>query len=202
MIRSELINKVKARIDEICASGDMIVEVDVENSKPFDSIIDELLDESALELLLKAPFYRLHISTANLTAAYKQDSKIGSLTLPIDFIRLVSLKMKDWQRAVTELAIQGDDIAKRQSNKFLRGGIARPVAVLRKSSEGYILDYYSIDKSHEVEEFSYIKRERAEDIDIELIDALCWICASKVLGVLEQFDSAKLCYENAKGLML
>ena len=43
MERSALINKVKTRIDEVSASGDVIVEVGVENTKPYDSIIDELL---------------------------------------------------------------------------------------------------------------------------------------------------------------
>lgn len=204
MERSELINRVKVRIDEICASGDVIVEVDVENSKPFDSIIDEVLDESALELLLKAPFYRLHISTANLTASANEgDSKIGSISLPNDFVRLVSLQMKEWHRPVTTLAIQGDPVAKRQSNKYLRGGVARPIAVLRKTANGYELDYYSVKESHDIKEFLYIKRDSAEDVaNTELLDALCWICAGKVLGVIGQANLAKMCYENAQGLMV
>ena len=195
-----MINKVKTRIDEVSMSGDVIVEVGVENSKPYDSIIAELLDESALEVLLKAPFYRSNITSGS--PSVHTDDTTGSLTLPDDFLRLVSLRMSDWQQPVTELAIAGDEVAKRQANKFLRGGKAKPVGVLSKTSAGYKINYYS-SSTHTVEEFLYIKRDTAENIaDSQLVDAMVWICAGKTLGVLGEANLANLCYENAKGLMV
>lgn len=198
MERSALINKVKTRIDEVSMSGDVIVEVGVENSKPYDSIIAELLDESALEVLLKAPFYRLNVTNGTTSV----NASNGRLTAPADFLRLVSLKMSDWQQPVTELAIAGDEVAKRQANRFLRGGKAKPVGVLNKTNAGYQIDYYS-SSTHDVEEFLYIKRDTAENIaDSQLVDAMVWICAGKTLGVLGEANLANLCYENAKGLMV
>ena len=82
MERSALINKVKTRIDEVSASGDVIIEVGVENTKPYDSIIGELLDESALEVLLKAPFYRLKISSGNASATANTSTKKIVLMTP------------------------------------------------------------------------------------------------------------------------
>lgn len=204
MERSALINKAKTRIDEVSASGDVIIEVGVENTKPYDSIIDELLDESALEILLKAPFYRLKITSASLMGtADSGDGKTGSITLPDDFIRLVSLKMSDWHRPVSVFALPGDEIDKMQSNKHIRGGVAKPVAVLHKGTTGYKAKYYSVNSSHEVEEFLYIKRDTAENIaDSQLVDAMCWICAGKTLGVLGEQNLSNICYENAKGLMV
>lgn len=204
MERSTLINKIKTRIDEICASGDTIIAVGVENTKPYDSIIEELLDESALEILLKAPFYRLDISRGTMKATRDSaDDKIGHLTLPTDFLRLVSLRMDEWKRPVTEFAIEGDEVALRQSNKYLRGGVAKPVAVLSKTDEGYRATYYSVNSSHSVSEFLYIKRDKAENIaDSQLVDAMCWLCAAKTLGVLGENNLAKQCYDNAKGLMV
>lgn len=204
MGRQSLVNKVKTRIDEVCANADIIVDVDVENSKPYDSIIDELLEESAIEILLKAPFYRLNITNGELTATESSyDSHTGTIVLPDDFLRLVSFKMKDWHRPVTEFALQGSEVAKMQSNKYLRGGVAKPVAVLTKSEEGMRVEYYSVRDSHEIEELFYIRRESAEGItDSQLIDAMCWICAGKTLGVLGQAQLMTICYENAKGLMI
>lgn len=204
MERSALINKVKTRIDEVCASGDIIVDVDVENTKPYDSIIDELLDECAVEVLLKAPFYRLEVSKADVTAIEDStDKKIGSITLPNDFLRLVSFRMKEWQRPVVEFAIQGDIVSQKQYNKHLRGGLAKPVAVLSKTDVGYKATYYSVDKSHDVVDFLYIKQTGAENIaDMQLVDAMCWLCAGKTLGVLGQTGLIGQCYDNAKGLML
>lgn len=207
MERSALINKVKTRIDEVSASGDVIVDVGVENTKPFDSVIDELLDESALEILLKAPFYRLPVYKAmNLTAAKDaNDDKIGSITLPNDFIRLVSFKMKGWLQPVLSFALPGDAVAIKQSNKYIRGGIAKPVAVLYKDDTSMYINYYSVasESDHKVTEFYYIKRLTADGItDDQLVDAMCWICAGKTLGVLGEKGLAELCYENAKGLMV
>lgn len=204
MERSILINKIKTRIDEVCASGDTIIAVGVENTKPYDSIIEELLDESALEILLKAPFYRLNISRGTMTATEDgSDNRIGYLTLPEDFLRLVSFRMSEWQRPVTEFAMQGDEVALRQSNKYLRGGVAKPVAVLSKEDTGYKATYYSVNSSHTVSEFLYIKRDKAQNIaDSQLVDAMCWLCAAKTLGVLGENNLAKQCYDNAKGLMV
>lgn len=204
MERSALINKVKTRIDEVCASGDVIVEVGVENTKPYDSIINELLDESALEILLKAPFYRLTITSASLSGTRNSnDDKIGSITLPTDFLRLVSFRMSEWKRPVTSFAIPGDAVANMQSNEHIRGGLAKPVAVIKKNGNSYTADYYSVKSSHEVAEFQYIKRDSAENIaDTQLVDVMCWICAGKTLGVLGQQGIANLCYENAKSLMI
>lgn len=207
MERSALINKVKTRIDEVSASGDVIVDVGVENTKPFDSIIDELLDESALEILLKAPFYRLPVYKAtNLTAKKDtNDDRIGSIILPNDFIRLVSFKMKGWLQPVLSFALPGDAVAIKQSNKYIRGGVAKPVAVLYKDDTSMYINYYSVAPAsdHEVTEFNYIKRLTAEGItDDQLVDAMCWICAGKTLGVLGEKGLVELCYENAKGLMV
>lgn len=207
MERSALINKVKTRIDEVSASGDVIVDVGVENTKPFDSIIDELLDESALEILLKAPFYRLPVYKAtNLTAVKDtNDDKIGSIALPGDFIRLVSFKMKGWLQPVLSFALPGDAVAIKQSNKYIRGGVAKPVAVLYKDDSNMYINYYSVASAsdHQVTEFNYIKMLTADGItDDQLVDAMCWICAGKTLGVLGGKILAELCYENAKGLMI
>lgn len=206
MGKEQLINKVKTRIDEVSASGDAIVDVGVENTKPYDSIIEELLDESAMEVLLKAPFYRLNVTTGSVSAVMdSNDEKIGTITLPENFVRLVSLKMTSWLQPVTAFALPGDAVAIKQSNKYIRGGVAKPVAVLYKTDAGYMAHYYSVPTKddHKVSEFLYIKKASATEIaDSQMVDALCWICAGKTLGVLGEKGLAEMCYENAKGLMV
>lgn len=209
MTTQELVNKVKTRIDEVSASGDAIVDVGVENTKPYDSIIKELLDESALEILLKAPFYRLPIYTETPTVTQDvNDKKIGTIQIPSDFVRLVSFKMKGWLQPVTSFALPGDAVATKQSNKYIRGGVAKPVAVLYKNSTSNYAQYYSLASDtdeHKVVEFFYVKKLDAASFSgvcIELVDAMCWVCAGKTLGVLGEKGLAEVCYENAKGLMV
>ena len=61
MNRSEIINKVKTRIDEVSSSDSLIVDVGIEDNKPIDEIIDEMLDGSILEILSSAPLHYLPV---------------------------------------------------------------------------------------------------------------------------------------------
>lgn len=202
--RVELINKVKARIDEITDQLAPLVDVGVEDNNPIDTIINTLLDESAVEVLLKAPFVRLDI-TSDSTAVAVSNSAIpatGTIQLPESFLRLVSLRFDDWHKSVTELAIKGDAVSARQGNKHLRAGKARPVGVLTRNSEGPVIEYYSSD-SHEIAELLYIERKSAEQLtNMQTIEAMCWICAARVLQVVGRNDAASNAYNNAQSLLM
>lgn len=205
MDRVALVNKVKVKIDEIAPSDTPIVDVGIADEKAIDTIIDSLLDECAVEVLLKAPFNRLEITQGATSVTIEQDDSIptiGIIRVPEDFLRLVSLKMSDWQRSVTELSMKGDMVSNRQANRFLRAGIARPVGVLSRDSSGVIIEYYStFEQTHKVAEFLYIAKKNAEQInDTQIIEAMCWLCAGKVLSVFGKDPSTA--YNNAQGLMI
>lgn len=204
MERIALINKVKTILDEISSEAMPIVDVGVEDNNPLDQMIESLLDESAVEVLMKAPFYRLDITTWDAEpVAYEKDPTTGYILLPEDFLRLVYFRMDDWLRPVTELATKGDPVSLRQYNKHIRGGVARPIGVLSKTADGMIIEYYStFTKDHHVEDFQYIRKAAAEEISDQMVDALCWICAGKVLIVIGRADQAKNAYDNAQSLMI
>jgi len=213
MDRTALINSVKSKIDEISSSDALVVDVGLEDNNPIDTIIDGLLDECAKEVLLKAPIHRLTVTSSTATATPDTVvTQIGTIPLPADFVRLVELKMADWTRPVTELYSSGSPIALKQSNKWLRAKWNKPVAVLsnRKVTAGNppvvtnpaVIEYYSIKSSHAISRFMYIKKEVAENMPEWLQDALCWICASKVLAILNKPTDAKYAIENAVGLLI
>lgn len=203
MNRTALINQVKSKIDELSPSTAMIVNVGQEDSKPIDTIIGDLLDESAKEVLLKAPIHRLPAtSSANAATADAGDSTIGIIDVPTDFLRLVELKMTQWKRPVTELQQQGSKIAERQYNKYLRGGTVKPVAVLSHRATKLVIEYFSVETVHTVERFLYIKKDVAENIPEILQDALCWICASRVLSVFGKVAESQKAEGNAISLMM
>ena len=203
MDRIALVNRVKTLIDEISSSDSLIVDVGVEDNNPLDRMIESLLDESAHELLMKAPFYRLDITSYDADpVADEYDKTTGYISLPDDFLRLVYFRMSDWLRPVTELAMKGDAVSVRQYNKHIRGGVARPVGVLSKTAEGMIVEYYSTNaKEHQVADFQYVKRVCAEQIPSQLTDAMCWICAGRTLAVMGRADMANTAYGNAQSLM-
>ena len=69
MNRSEIINKVKTRIDEVSSSDSLIIDVGIEDNKPIDEIIDEVLDGSILEILSSAPLHYLPVKKADITTS-------------------------------------------------------------------------------------------------------------------------------------
>lgn len=212
MDREGLINSVKSRIDELTASGEpLIVDVGLEDDKPIDVIIEALLDESAKEVLLKAPTHRLKVSSYDVSAiADVSKNYTGTIVLPSDFVRLVEFKMSEWDRPATELYPVGSSIAQRQSNKWLRAKTSKPVAVLSTRAIGDVsgitvspvIEYYSVNSSHAVSRFLYIKTDVAENISEWLQDALTWICASKVLTIFGKTGEAKLALDNAVGFLI
>lgn len=203
MNRTALINQVKSKIDELSPSDALIVEVGQDDNKPIDTIIGDLLDESAKEVLLKAPIHRLPAtSSANVATADAGDSTIGTIDVPTDFLRLVELKMTQWKRPVTELQQQGSKIAERQYNKYLRGGTVKPVAVLSHRATKLVIEYFSVETVHTVERFLYIKKDVAENVPEILQDALCWICASRVLSVFGKVAESQKAEGNAISLMM
>lgn len=207
MERLELVNIVRKKIDEVAAADTPLQKVTIADESATDNIIESLLNESAIEILLKAPFHRLDITSATLSLSLVPDSidtTTGYIQAPDDFLRLVSFRMSDWQRPVTELAVKGDAISMRQYNKHIRGKTAKPVGVLAKNDTGIIIEYFSTKKSpHSLSEFLYIKKDAAENINnTQMIDALTWICAGKVLSILGNAQLAQNAYDNAQSLMI
>lgn len=205
MERLELVNMVRRKIDEVAAADTPLQAVTIADENSMDTIIESLLDESAREILLKAPIYRLKVTSATPSAQKNSsDSTTGYIQVPEDFLRLVSMRMSDWQRPVVQLALQGDAVAMRQSNRHIRGGVAKPVGVLAKNEKGIVVEYYSTNAAeHSVSEFLYIKSDTAENIkDAQMIDALTWICAGKTLSVMGNMTQAQNAYDNAQSLMI
>lgn len=203
MNRTELINATMSKIDEISPSDGLIVSVGLSDEKPIATIVASLLDECALEILMKAPVHRLSVAkcaTASGTAT-SGDAFSGSVVIPADFLRLVEFKMTEWKRPVTEFRPQGSSLAQRQYNKYLRAGINKPVAIISHRDANMVAEYYTVLSAHTIERFLYIKRDVAENIPVVLQDALCWICASKVLSIFGKADESKSAIENAVSLM-
>jgi hypothetical protein len=202
MNRLELINAVKSKVDEI-SPKDLIEDVGEGDEKPIAIMIDQMLDECAYMILRIAPVHKLSVTKSTLLAVMNPiDNLIGSVVVPADFVRIVDFKMKDWERSVHELQSPESPLAVRQSNKWLRAGTAKPVAILQSGNAGNTIEYFSVKSSHDIERYHYIKRELAQFIPSGVQDALCWLCASKVLGIFGNTNGAKTASENALGLII
>lgn len=127
-----------------------------------DEIIRDKVIDAVRVVLSTAPVWMTEPSEMVTQASWitKNEDGTGQIKLPEDFLRFVSLKMKGWSGAVTNIADEGSPIAIRQRNKYVRGTPDKPVCVLSKSNDGNAcIEFYSVspNSAAEVERGLYVK---------------------------------------------
>lgn len=197
MTRDEIINSVKLRIDELTPIDGLVVDVGLEEDKPIDAFISGLLDECAIDVLMHVDISRIDVKSLNADSIGHDDGS-GHVALPDDFIRLAKFKMTEWQRPVYEFATGA--LAHRQHNIYTRGGISKPVCVMGHRGGKRVLEYYSVKKNHTIEDFQYVPRMKAEDLNNDVLNVLIWICASKVLTIVGKINEANAAHKIAMSL--
>lgn len=218
MTREELIKKVALKMDEISSSDDVIVPVNTGDNNPLYTQINNLLNESVNDALMKAPIYRIQNQVVALEAAnwnltdsvFDGLRKIAVASVPEDFIRVASITDSAFQRPIVDLAIEGDNVDKRQHNRHLVAKNAKPVAVLGRGTNGRIITCYSYDSAETPNPtMLYVKRydndrdTNAEtDLDGYMIDLVSWVCAGKVFAAQGDINKGKICDDNAAALMI
>lgn len=290
--RLEIINYVKAKLDELLPEAEGLtfnLSAAPNVSNPLDLLINAHLDESTKNIIMSAPLSVLMPQAATVTTVPSTDLKTGYFMLPIDFLRLSAFKMVEWEKEVTVPMSMNDPNYKKQTNPYLRGKPAKPVAVFKwKDSnsggiktvvinaggtgfapganlitvvqsgasfgklnctasaggiitsidsiesigDGYtnatalattggaganftvnitayigmkrILEYYSVSgetNSEDVDYFLYIPEMTSEEfvlVNPNLMDALAWMCAGKIMQITGLFDNYKLAMEQVK----
>ncbi len=189
MNRKALINRVKVRLDELTPFDEgLLVALPAADIKPVEAYIDDKLDESAKEVLLRVPLHKLSPERVVSPTAITVGDGVGYVDCPADFLRLYSFKMEGWQREVEFPISEGNPNYKLQRNKHTRGGIAKPVVVIsHRKTEAKQLEYYSLPDGveHRVEKFLYVPVTVAENLADNLIDLLVSVCARKVFEIFE-----------------
>jgi hypothetical protein len=198
--RMLLISDVKVKIDEMMPEGEGVQFTVLDQTNVTDTLdlyINALLDESAQLLHQTAPidYITAKISTS---AAVKNnpDDGLGYVVLPSDFIRFKSFKMNGWLRDCIELIRPSEKRYVKQGNPITRGGKAKPVCALSErivdSALVKVIEYYSLDitDTHTIEKFIYIPKVAAELVQANLQPALTWICAAKILEIVQRPEEA------------
>lgn len=69
----------------------------------------------------------------------------GKVNLPSDFMRLVTFRMSDWYKPVTEAITEDHPLYGQQSSRYLgvRGNPERPVVAITHGAAGQVLEFYS-----------------------------------------------------------
>lgn len=222
MTREELIKRIALKMDEISSSDDVIEPVGTGDNNPLYTQINNLLNESVNDVLMKAPIYRINSQVEKFDAnkvSLKLDNaisrKVAEITVPDNFIRLVSISHEDFHRQIVDLAIEGDEVDKRQHNEHLVAKCAKPVAVISRdlsdTGKGVRLircysfksDETSKPVGYYIKRYDTAKNDTTAEVDIDdyLIDIVSWVCAGKVFAAQGDINKGKVCDENAIALM-
>lgn len=207
--RLTIINAVKVKLDEIIPEGEGVtftLETSPNISDPLDIFINALLDEAAKHLLLMAPLHCLESTIGSVTSAqiteHDNGRKSGFVILPDNFLRLVSFRMEDWERPVVIPISSTSKMYLKQHNQWLCGGPSKPVAAFTSRNVSgdtkRVLEYFTVTSTHNVDHFLYIPETLAEDVQINLRDALEWLCAAKILQITERVDLANKALEHVQ----
>lgn len=113
----------------LLGGGDELTEV-----KPVGHYVREQMRNAANEILLVSPLHLLGFKPWPCRAvADASDSEIGSIALPLDFLRIHTLKMEGWSRGLHEVYKVGSADYELQQNRWTRGSWSKPAATLSGS---------------------------------------------------------------------
>jgi hypothetical protein len=215
MTREELIKMVALKMDEISSSDDVIIPVNESDNNPLYTQINNMLNESVNDVLMKAPIYRIQNQVEEFKVfadinLFGNTRKAAVFAVPEDFIRIASISDAAFQRPIVDLSLEGDATDKKQRNRFLVAKKAKPVGVLGRGASGRIITCYSYDTADTIAPtLLYIKRynnatdtNSETDLDEYLTDIVSWVCAGKVFSVQGDTAKSKICDDNAAALMI
>ncbi len=153
--RSKIVEKVKARLDELVPFGDSSIVLP-ENAllRPIHALIENELDGATTELLERAPLYLLTAYEHTLYSLTIGDNRVAYLNLPDDFLRLSLLWLRGWHRPVQAAISRENPLYKLQRNPYTRGGNAKPVAVLADDNPLLTAQWSSYACQRELKDFA------------------------------------------------
>ncbi|MGI6337889.1 MAG: hypothetical protein ACOXZV_00735 [Bacteroidales bacterium] len=197
MERAALINIVKIKLDEFSPE---------DIGHPFDDYIGPMLNESAREILERAPLHLLSPVTIPISGTIFHNNK-AYIPVPADYVRLYEIKYPQWKKSVRKAISAEDPQYKIQENEYIKAGYARPaVAIVRTTLDGSstIRRYFECGKvedntiSISTPVALYIRTTLPEELEDILADTLTWLCTSKVLSILGYGDKAAIALESYK----
>ena len=187
MDRQHLNNLIKSKLDEL---GPW------DNPELINSpMVDIQMNEAAIDVLSEVPAY-IHSAVYDFSSSpmiYAGRNK-WTILLPSDFIKIARFKISSWHRGIVNLINESTSAYKRQSNPYSRAGNAKPVGVLRQSSNGdkYIdfIAYNVAGQELEADTALCVNKLLPEALPLELIEPFVLRAAEKTLIVTNEMDRA------------
>lgn len=142
-----LIEGAKVCIDENVSSAPLAALGDID-TLTLDEIIRSKVEDAARLVESSAAHHLLDAGKA-FGASVEWESEpgygAGRVNLPSDFMRLITFRMSDWYRPVTEAITEDHPLYGQQSSRYagVRGNPERPVVAITHGAAGQVLEFYA-----------------------------------------------------------
>lgn len=203
-----IVTEVRLRLDEIGANDSEMIDVDKDDSE-LDSIIKAVIPDAYRLVMLGADESMLEGKESTETCTIDASTGIASVKVPDNFLRLVSVRMKSWYSAASDVILENSSEYRQQSDPYACATYEHPVAAIvhkveNGKSQRYIELYKPKDMTDTLSHFVYIPTHDSDsdeyDVPSQLREAVIWYVAALSLVAVRDDHSDK-CLEIAKGLM-
>jgi hypothetical protein len=129
---SELVKEVKVLLDRNQESAGLLTPTDSDTLSQGELIQSKIVDAARI-ILMDAPAHLLdgqRFEGLDVVWEESYGAYVGTMYLPSDMIRILSVKASDWKRSA-HIITEDDDAYKMQGSRFgVRGNYERPIAAL------------------------------------------------------------------------
>lgn len=193
---AELVSRVRCLLNE--AEPDEQLSLLSEDTRSIDKHILALLPQAVAITQRNKGYGAGCVNARNAALQAVEDGNGGvKLSLPADFVSLVSLQLSGWNSPCVSLSPQGSAEAAAQKSEFTRAGVFRPVAIEGVDEQGSrIALLYPLpgDDAPSLEHFVYEAEFNAADglraCSGQMADAVVYNCAALLYNVFERPDAA------------
>lgn len=155
--------KVRACLDELGLNDACFMEED-QDSVEFNGVVEYRILEAVKYVHLNASHHLL--DGIVLPGSPTISGGVGKMTLPVNFLRLISFRMSDWIRPVCDIITEYDAEYHKQADEYARGTFESPVCALVKTGEGDVLEFYSCkDDKAKIAHALYLPLPVYEDVN-------------------------------------
>ncbi|MFI3268264.1 MAG: hypothetical protein R3Y51_06055 [Rikenellaceae bacterium] len=196
MTREQIKIKVLAAIDEVYDSTFSNLNIE----RP----IETFLDESALQILNSVS--DIHIDTRQSFIYNEHECNkdgCGWVRLPKNIVRVSAFRVDSWEKTITSFYRRGSATDNLQSNPYLRGGTHKPIVIIDSNKLYYYSAKVKTGCMPEIiiaDAIPVIKAD--EKFPEKLITPLVWLCASKVLQILNDLTASDRALTQFNNLIL
>lgn len=181
--RESIIEKAQYCLSESTNAGVNFIE---DNILP----VEHFVDEAGRRVIMLAPL-RVLGKGKTFGGLALINNGVVEIELPNDFIRLISFKMEDWERAVHTPIYDTDPQYAWQLHPATRGGKTKPVVAI--TNGGTKLEGYTTSDDDTIKNFQYFAYTSINDnFPEKLEDATAWMTASLYLASMGELDMAKV----------